>query len=349
MLITSAEEPRNYEEAVLHPSWIQAMKDELDTWSLTSLPSGKTTIGCKWVYKVKHHANDPIEHYKARLVAKGYNQIEGLNFLDTFAPVAKLTTLRLLIALAATQNWALKQLDVNNAFLHGDLDEEVYMQLPPGFPTSSPNLVCRLKKSLYGLKQGGRQWYAKLSSFLLSHNYKISTADHSLFLKHDGKHTTTLLVYVDDIILTGTNPMEISIITSLLHNFFHIKNLGDLTYFLGIEVAHNTTNIHLSQQKYILDLLKDVGMLGCASAPTPMLHNTKLSATKGIPLGDAKSTAYRRLIGRLIYLTNTHPDISFLVNHLSQFVSHPTNEHHQAAMRILHYLKRTPGRYILTQ
>jgi len=217
------------------------------------------------------------------------------------------------------------------------------MQLPPGFQTSSPNLVCRLKKSLYGLKQAGRKWYAKLSSFLLSHNYKISTADHSLFQQHDGKHTTTLLVYVDDIILTGTNPMEISTITSLLHNFFHIKNLGNLTYFLGIEVARNTTGIHLSQRKYIMDLLKDADMLGCAPAPTPMFHNTKLLATKGISLGDAESTAYRRLIGRLIYFTNIWPDISFSVNHLSQFVSHPTNEHHQAATHILRYLKRTLG------
>jgi len=271
------------------------MKEELKTlqdngaWSLTTLPIGKSAIGCRWVYKIKHHADGSIERYKARLVAKGYNQIEGLDFLDTFAPVAKLTTLRLLLVLVAAQNWTLKQLDVNNAFLHGDLDEEVYIQLPQGFHSSSPNLVCRLKKSLYGLKQAGRQWYAKLSNFLLSHNYKISTADHSLFLKHDGKHTTTLLVCVDDIVLTGNNPMEISAITSLLHNFFHIKNLGDLTYFLGIEIARNATGIHLSQRKYVLDMLKDTGMLGCAPTPTPMLHTIKLSTTKGTPLGDAES------------------------------------------------------------
>ena len=153
------------------------------------------------------------------------------------------------------------------------------MQLPPSFHTSSPNLVCRLKKSLYGLKQTGRQWYAKLSNFLVSHNYKISTADHSLFLKHDGKHNTKLLVYVDDIILTRNNPMEISAIISLLHDFFHIKNLDDLSYFIGIEVARNAIGIHLSQRKYILDMLKDTGMLGCAPAPTPMLHNVKLSTT----------------------------------------------------------------------
>ena len=137
--------------------------------------------------------------------------------------------------------------------------------------------------------------------------------------------------------------MEISAITSLLHNLFHIKNHGDLTYFLGIEVVRNATGIHLSQRKYVLDLLKDTGMLGCAPAPTPILHPVKLSTTKGTLLGDAESTAYRRLIGRLIYLTNTRPDISFFVNHLNQFVSHPTSEHHQAAMHILRYLKRTLG------
>jgi len=191
----------------------------------------KTKFGCRWVYKVKHHVDGFVEHYKSQLVAKGYNQIEGLDFLDTFAHVVKLTTLRLLLALLAAQNWTLKELDVNNVFLHVDLDEEFYMQLPPSFHTSSPNLVCRLKKSLYGLKQAGRQWYAKLSNFLLSHNYKISTSNHSLFLKHDGKHTMTLLVYVDEIILTGNNSMEISDITSLLHKFLHIKNLGDLSYF----------------------------------------------------------------------------------------------------------------------
>jgi len=134
---------------------LQALQNS-DTWSLTKLPYGKITIGCKWVNKVKHHADGSIECYKARLVAKWYNQIEGLDFLDIFASIAKLTTLRLLLSLATTQNWTLKQLDVSNVFLHGDLDEEVYMQLPSGFPFSSPNLVCRLKKSLYGLKQVGK-------------------------------------------------------------------------------------------------------------------------------------------------------------------------------------------------
>jgi len=187
MLISSTEEPQNYEEVIMHPSWVQAMKEELKAlednkiWFINELPLGKIATGCRWVYKVKHKVDDFIERYEAHLVAKGYTQIEGLDFLDTFAPVAKLTTLRLLLALATTNNWTLKQLDVNNVFLHGELDEEVYMVLPPGLHSSSTNLVSCLRKSLYGLKQEERQLYAKLSNFLISLKYNISIADHSLF------------------------------------------------------------------------------------------------------------------------------------------------------------------------
>ena len=313
------------------------------TWSITDLPPRKSAIGCRWVYKIKYHSNGTIERYKARLVAKGYNQMEGIDFLDTFAPVAKLTTLRLLLALAATKNWDLKKLDVNNAFLHGDLNEKVYMKLPPGFQAANRNKVFKLQKSLYGLKQAGRQWYAKLSNFLKSHNYNISTVDHSLFLKHDGEKTTALLVYVDDIVLTGNNLAEINQITTLLHQHLCIKNLGDLTYFLGLEISRNNTGIHLSQRKYTLDLLTKNGMLACAPSFTFMAHTLLLTANKGERLNEEEATSYRRLVGRLIYLTNTHPNIAYDVNHLSHFVSAPTNIHSQAALHVLKYLKASPS------
>ena len=287
-----------------------------------------------------------VDQYKARLVAKGYNQLQGLDFLDTFAPVAKLTTVRLLIAIDASQHWLLKQLDVNNAFLHGDLQEDVYMKIPPGLNTTSTNQVCKLQRSLYGLKQAGRQWYAKLHQFLLSHNYKCCPSDHSLFLQHNDNKITALLVYVDDIILTGNNNEEIQRITNLLHSTFRIKNLGDLTYFLGLEVARNSKGIHLSQRKYVLDLLAETGFLDSSHVPTPMVPIYSSSATAQ-PLNDAATTFYRRLIGKLIYLTTTRPDITFAVNHLSQFLSAPNSAHQQAATRVLRYLKGTPGSGIL--
>jgi len=192
-------------------------------------------------------------------VAKGYTQLEGLDFLDTFAHVAKLTTLRLLLVVATANDWYLKQLDVNNAFLHGDLHEEVYMQPPPDLSVPTSQHVCKLQRSLYGLRQAGRQWYAKLSSFLISHNYILSSVDHSLFLKQDTNNIklTAIIVYVDDLVLTGNNIEEINHITATLHQQFKIKNLRDLTYFLGLEVARNNSGLHLNQRKYVLDLLHE--------------------------------------------------------------------------------------------
>ncbi|XP_020216904.1 uncharacterized protein LOC109800534 [Cajanus cajan] len=218
------------------------------------------------------------------------------------------------------------------------------MHLPPGLPSTKSGQVCRLNRSLYGLKQASRQWYARLSTFLLTHGYTHSFADHSLFLKFTDSTSTALLVYVDDIVLAGNNLIEIQRITTLLDQAFRIKDLGDLTYFLGLEVARNNTGIHLSQRKYTLDILSDTGMLACCPSSTPMDYKTGLSADTGTPLTDPSS--YRRLIGRLIYLTNTRPDIAHAVHHLSQFVSQPTSSHQQAVFRILRYLKQAPGQGI---
>jgi len=255
-----------------------------------------------------------------------------LDFLDTFSPVAKLTTVRMLLALAALRNWHLRQLDVNNAFLHGDLNEEVYMKPPPGLVMDKPNLVCRLQRSLYGLKQASRQWFTRLSSFLLSQGFRQSSVDHSLFLySHNDNTITAILVYVDDIILAGDNLKSITHFTKLLDQTFSIKDLGILKFFLGLEVARSSHGIHLCQRKYVLDILSDSGMLGSRPASTPMDYSTRLSASLGTPLSETTASSYKCLIGRLIYLTNTRPDITHAVQQLSQYMANPTSTHSQAA------------------
>jgi hypothetical protein len=175
--VSALVEPTSYTQAVKHEEWREAMNTEIKalelnkTWTVVDLPASKHVIGCKWVYKVKLQSDGTLERYKARLVSKGYNQCEGLYYYETFSPMAKLTTVRTLLAVAAVKQWHLHQLDVNNAFLHGQLDEEVYMSLPPGFTNKGESKVCKLHKSIYGLKQASRQWFAKFSTALLEFGF----------------------------------------------------------------------------------------------------------------------------------------------------------------------------------
>ena len=352
MTVSSITEPKTYNQACKHDCWVTAMNTELkalestQTWSIVDMPTGKKPIGCKWVYKVKYFADGSIERYKARLVAKGYTQLEGVDYFDTFSPVAKLTTVRTLIALASIKNWFLEQLDVNNAFLHADLHEEVYMSIPPGYKlslgSSSSTKVCKLLKSIYGLKQASRQWYSKLSNSLISLGYSHSIADYSLFTKQNKDHFTALLVYVDDIVLTGNDYNEIQQVKSFLNAKFMIKDLGNLRYFLGLEVARSPSGIVLNQRKYVLELLHDTGLLATKPVSTPYDLSLKLHCTESDIFQDI--TQYRRLIGRLIYLTTTRPDIAFVVQQLSQHVSQLRVVHYRAAIRILQYLKSCPAK-----
>ena len=180
------------------------------TWELVKLPAGKKPVGCKWVYTVKYRADGSIERYKARLVAKGYTQTYGIDYLETFAPVAKMNTVRILLSLAANYGWDLQQFDVKNAFLHGELEEEIYMEVPPGYGNNlAAHTVCKLKKVLYGLKQSPRAWFGRFARVMMAMGYRQSQGDHTLFIKHSpSRGVTALLVYVDDIIVIGDDDKE---------------------------------------------------------------------------------------------------------------------------------------------
>ncbi|KAM1315704.1 hypothetical protein ACFX2F_019436 [Malus domestica] len=329
--------PTTYLQASKNANWLAAMQVEYQalqstgTWVLIPHNPQYNLVGCKWVFKLKHKADGSIERYKARLVAKGFHQKEGLDFSETFSPVAKPPTIRLLLSIAITYGWFIHQLDVSNAFLHGSLKETVYMVQPPGFiDPANPHHVCKLQRSLYGLKQAPR------ACAILSLGFVSSSSDTSLFIK---KYSTItfILVYVDDIIITRSSPTVCQSIISKLQSLFPVKDLGDIHYFLGIEVHRSSTGLFLHQSKYALDLLKKTDMLGVKPCSTPV-SSAKLDHS-GTILSDP--TLYRSTVGALQYLTWTRPDLAFAVNQVCQHMHALRTIHLQAVKRILRYLKGT--------
>ncbi|XP_056688696.1 uncharacterized mitochondrial protein AtMg00810-like, partial [Spinacia oleracea] len=237
------------------------------------------------------------------------------------------------------RGWPLYQLDVNNAFLHGYIDEEVYIKPPPGYLKAQPGQVCKLKRSLYGLRQASRQWNKELNKFLISLNFQQSKQDYSLFTRTHDAEFLVILVYVDDILITGTSKAQIEEVKVALDTAFTIKDLGLLAYFLGIEIHRTDNGIFLSQRKYIQDILTDAGLEECTPAPAPLSCGLKLSIANGVLLDDPD--VYRRLVGRLLYLGITRPDLSYCEQHLGQFVHSPRVLHLKAALHVLKYLKGT--------
>lgn len=345
--------PKTLHEALNNENWKIAMREEMNalernqTWDIVELPKGKKAVGCKWVYTLKYKTDGNLERYKARLVAKGFTQTFGIDYEETFAPVAKMNTIRILFSLSANLGWCMQQYDVKNAFLHGELEEEVYMDPPPGFNHSLlPNQVCRLKKTLYGLKQSPRAWFGRFTRAMILMGYRQSQGDHTLFIKHSNSgEVTILIVYVDDIIITGDDHMERDKLRKRLSAEFDIKELGRLKYFLGIEVAHSDEGIFISQQKYILDLLKETGMVECRPCETPIDLKHRLDNDEEGTTTDKGQ--YQRLVGKLIYLAHTRPDIAYAVSVVSQFMHNPKESHLQAVYRLLRYLKTTPGKGVL--
>ncbi|KAG7586548.1 Zinc finger CCHC-type [Arabidopsis thaliana x Arabidopsis arenosa] len=340
-------EPTTIVQALKDKNWSRACSSEFDalmgnhTWDLVPPHAAQNIVGCKWVFTTKYLSNGLLERYKARLVAKGFHQQYGKDYAETFSPVIKSTTIRLVLDVATAKNWPIKQLDVNNAFLQGELTEEVYMSQPPGFVDKDrPSYVCRLHKPIYGLKQAPRAWYMALKQFLLSSGFTNSMADTSLFILSSGSTITYVLVYVDDILVTGDNAIMVSNVLASFADRFSIKDPTDLHYFLGIEVTRSPRGLHLMQRKYIMDLLNKNNMLDAKPVTTPLPTTPKLTLLTGEKLPDASQ--YRSVVGSLQYLSFTRPDIAYAVNRLSQFVHQPTDAHWNAAKRVLRYLAGTP-------
>ncbi|GKB97477.1 retrovirus-related pol polyprotein from transposon TNT 1-94 [Tanacetum coccineum] len=296
------------------PEWHQAIKEEL-----------------KW------DKNGAITRYKARFVAKGFWQQPGIDFHETFSPVVKSTTIRAVLSLAVTNDWPIRQLDIQNAFLHGNLKEQVYMKQPPGFiDLQRPNHVCLLHKSLYDLKQATCAWFERLFMDLFDLGFKGSKTDPSLFIYSRIDTLLYILVYVDDIIVTGNNKGTIDNIICQLGSAFALKDLGSLNYFLGIEIVTHVFDILLSQKKYILELLQSAGISNCNLVSSPMVTSSPLSLDDSIAFSNP--VKYRQVVGSLQYVTLSRPNIAFAVNKVCQYMHALTENHWSAVKRILRYL-----------
>ncbi|WZZ88611.1 hypothetical protein YC2023_117190 [Brassica napus] len=343
--------PKSYEEAMLDKEWKESVRAEAgamvknDTWYESELPKGKKAVSSRWIFTIKYKADGQIERKKSRLVARGFTQTYGEDYIETFAPVAKLHTIRIVLSLAVNLGWGLWQMDVKNAFLQGELEDEVYMHPPPGLEhLVKKGNVLRLKKAIYGLKQSPRAWYNKLSTTLNGRGFKKSELDHTLFTLTTPSGMIALLVYVDDIIITGSDKEGIIATKEFLKSMFEIKDLGEMKYFLGIEICRSKEGLFMSQRKYTLDLLKGAGAYGGKTARMPMEDGYKVPREGEIedskPYQDPK--LYRKLVGKLIYLTITRPDICFAVNQVSQHMQVPKEHHWRMVERILMYLNGSP-------
>ncbi|KAA0055189.1 cysteine-rich RLK RECEPTOR-like protein kinase [Cucumis melo var. makuwa] len=311
--------PKDIHIALECPEWKNDVMEEMkaleknNTWEICALPKGHKPVGCKWVFTLKYKVDETLDRHKTRLVAKGFTQTYGVDYSKTFSPITKLNTVRVFLSVAVNKDWSLYQLDVKNAFLNEYLVKEVYMSPPPGFE-------AQFGQQIYYFCQVPR---------IQSRTGKIAV----------------LIVYVDDIILSGDDQAEINQLKQRMCNEFEIKDLGNLTYFLGMEVARSKEDISMSQRKYTLDLLTETGMLGYRPADTPIEFNHKLgNSNDQVPVDKEQ---YQCLVGKLIYLSHTRSGISFVVSDVSQFMQAPYEEHMEAIKRILRYLKTTPGKGLM--
>ena len=340
-------EPKKYHEALRDNSWVEAMQDELlqfkkqQVWEICPLPPNKLPIGTRWVFRNKQDESGTIIKNKARLVVQGFSQEEGIDYDETFAPVARLEAIRLFLAYAVSNKFKVYQMDVKSAFLYGKIKEEVYVCQPPGFEDPShPDWVYKLDKALYGLKQAPRAWYDTLSTFLLKNNFTRGSIDQTLFKKHVGNHILLVQIYVDDIIFGSTNNKLCEEFKKLMQSKFEMSTMGELQYFLGLQIKQQSNGTFIHQSKYVKELLNKFSLKDCKSCSTPMSPTTQVAPDEPGKLAD--QTMYRCMIGSLLYLTASRPDIMFSTCVCARYQSAPRESHLTAVKRIFRYLKGTP-------
>ncbi|KAI3680869.1 hypothetical protein L6452_35646 [Arctium lappa] len=341
-------EPKKTDDALRDPNWVSAMQEELTefsrnkVWKLVPRPSDKTVIGTKWVFRNKLDEHGTVTRNKARLVAQGYRQEEGIDYDETFAPVARLEAIRLFLAYAVYKDFIVYQMDVKLAFLNGKLNEEVYVEQPPGFyEPKYPNYVYKLDKALYGLKQAPRAWYDTLSSFLISENFERGKIDNTLFFRKIKGHIILVQIYVHDIIFGSTNPSLCTRFAERMKKEYKTSMMGELTYFLGLQIKQSDKGTFICQGKYVKDMLKKFDLTQTSAMKTPMAPPLTLNKDpSGKPVN---VTAYRGMIGSLLYLTASRPDIMYSTCLCARYQSEPKESHLIAVKRIFRYLKGTPN------
>ncbi|GJS53581.1 putative ribonuclease H-like domain-containing protein [Tanacetum coccineum] len=339
--------PKKVIQALEDPSWIEAMQEELlqfqlqKVWTLVNLPNGKKAIRTKWVLRNKKDERGIVVRNKARLVAQGYTQEEGIDYDEVFAPVARIEAIRLFLLYASFMGFIVYQMDVKSAFLYGTIKEEVYVCQPPGFEDPHfPNKVYKVEKALYGLHQAPRAWYETLSTYLIENGFRRGTIDKTLFIKKDKGNILLVQVYVDDIIFGSTKKSLCDEFECLMHKRFQMSSMGEITFFLRLQVQQKKDGIFIIQDKYVADISKKFDFVIVKTASTPMEPNKALIKDEEADSVDVH--LYRSMIGSLMYLTASRPDIMFAVYACARFQVTLKMSHLHAVKRIFRYLKGQP-------
>lgn len=345
-MFSTLDDPTTFEDAVKETKWVKAIESEMqsimknDTWELVDPPEGIKPIDVKWLFKTKLNERGEVDKYKARLVVKGYAQRKGIDYNEIYAPVARWDTVRSILAMAAQKGWIIYQLDVKCAFLNGELKETVFINQPQGFiQKGDERKVCKLKRALYGLKQAPRAWFNRIEGYFLKEGFAKSHYDHTLFIKRLAEGVVIVSLYVDDIIYTGSNKAMCEEFKNSMIKEFEMTNLGKMKYFLGIEVNQREDGISICQRKYAKDVLERFHMWESNGVKNPIVPGTNV--TKAGVGRKVNETEYKSLVGSLMYLTVTRPDLMYSVSFISRFMSDPHEEHILLAKRILRYVKET--------